>query len=218
MSSGFVYKPRIYTKENGTLHTSLNASFTFTSLPSGTLFSISVKTQGPMNLESDSVFWIGVSTSEGFTFTLTLFLHLCFDNLNHDLHLCLIPSGPHMVQNLKASPEETSITVSWERPQEYKDTYRYNVSWRAETPVSSEQFKNITGETFIISKLEPGTFYIITVITETADGTQAAPVTIHTRTGMFVVMTAKTRRVWNTHPEFYLYLLLIVLWGGVINE
>ncbi|XP_036068490.1 receptor-type tyrosine-protein phosphatase eta isoform X4 [Oryzias melastigma] len=174
MSSGFVYKPRIYTKENGTLHTSLNASFTFTSLPSGTLFSISVKTQGPMNLESDSVFWIGVSTR------------------------------PHMVQNLKASPEETSITVSWERPQEYKDTYRYNVSWRAETPVSSEQFKNITGETFIISKLEPGTFYIITVITETADGTQAAPVTIHTRTGVSSVTGLMCAGPNQSNPEINL--------------
>ncbi|RVE72230.1 hypothetical protein OJAV_G00059530 [Oryzias javanicus] len=174
MSPGFVYNLLIYTETSYRANISLNASFTFTSLPSGTPFSISVNTQGPMELESEGVFWTGVSTR------------------------------PHAVQSLKAFPEETNITVNWELPLENKPTYQYNVSWRKETPASSAQFNISKRNTFTISNLEPGTLYILSVITETADGTQANPNTIQTRTGVSRVTALTCTGPNKTDPKIQL--------------
>lgn len=177
MSSGFDYKLLIYPTGNITVVPSHNTSFTFTPLLSGTPYNISVKTVGPMGLESGSVFRTGVSTSEAFT--LRRHFQHAFICLQHNLHVCLDPSGPHVVQSLQASPQETSITVSWDRPLEYKQTYYYNVSWRTGT---SEQYTISKLENINIPALVPGTLYILSVTTETADGTQAAPITTQTWT------------------------------------
>uniref|UniRef100_A0A8C7YC66 protein-tyrosine-phosphatase n=1 Tax=Oryzias sinensis TaxID=183150 RepID=A0A8C7YC66_9TELE len=124
MSSGFDYKLLIYPTGNIIVVPSHNTSFTFISLLSGTPYNISVKTVGPMGLESGSVFRTGVSTSEAFYF--------CVDTF--------------------------SITGT------------------------SEQYTISQLETITIPDLVPGTLYILSVITQTADGTQAAPNTTQTWT------------------------------------
>ncbi|XP_078805347.1 zinc finger protein ZIC 2a [Oryzias latipes] len=171
MSSGFDYKLLIYPTGNITVVPSHNTSFTFTPLLSGTPYNISVKTVGPMGLESGSVFRTGVSTR------------------------------PHVVQSLQASPQETSITVSWDRPLEYKQTYYYNVSWRTGT---SEQYTISKLENINIPALVPGTLYILSVTTETADGTQAAPITTQTWTSVSRVTNLMCVGPNRTNAEIWL--------------
>lgn len=77
------------------------------------------------------------------------------------------------MKDLWAFPEEENIMVMWEAPDEYKETYRYNLTWQtSDGPISSK----ITREyMFNIDNLVPGTHYDFSVTTETSDGTQGDP-------------------------------------------
>ncbi|XP_047452257.1 receptor-type tyrosine-protein phosphatase beta isoform X4 [Mugil cephalus] len=78
---------------------------------------------------------------------------------------------PMSVRSLLTEADETSVNLSWREPCEYKESYRFNVTW-----ISSEQIMNSTRTerlNQIISGLVPGTRYNFTVTTETSDGIRA---------------------------------------------
>ncbi|KAI3371524.1 hypothetical protein L3Q82_024105, partial [Scortum barcoo] len=122
-----------------------NTNYTFDSLLSGTSYNISVATVGPMGFESEAV------------------------------HIHMATTRPFSVKSLMASTEEKTITVTWNLPDEYKESYRYNLSWQSSD--NSFSNSNITGGTWYdIKNLVPGSRYNFTVTTETSDGTKGAPV------------------------------------------
>lgn len=93
-------------------------------------------------------------------------------------------SGPFSVKNLNASTEEESITVMWVKPNEYKDSYRYNVTWQSS---DGWLYSNTTdGTKYDIDGLVPGSLYILSVTTETSDGTQGASEWISNCTSMVI--------------------------------
>ncbi|XP_041794912.1 receptor-type tyrosine-protein phosphatase eta isoform X3 [Chelmon rostratus] len=119
-----------------------NTSYTIASLLSGTSYNISVTTVGAMDFESEAV----------------------------QIHM--VTTRPFSVKNLNASTEEESITVMWVKPNEYKDSYRYNVTWQSS---DGWLYSNTTdGTKYDIDGLVPGSLYILSVTTETSDGTQGA--------------------------------------------
>lgn len=85
------------------------------------------------------------------------------------------------MKDLKASSQEEAITLEWSKPDEYKETYRFNLTWQGSQGPSSVVI-NSTEHTF--TDLAPGTEYNFSVTTETLDGTQAASRQISKYTGM----------------------------------
>nr|XP_040018737.1 receptor-type tyrosine-protein phosphatase eta isoform X2 [Gasterosteus aculeatus aculeatus] len=83
---------------------------------------------------------------------------------------------PLSVNNLTTSTEEDSITVMWEKPDQYKESYCYILSWHS----SDESIRNTPITRFYskINDLVPGKQYNISVTTETVDGTEGAPIWI----------------------------------------
>lgn len=78
---------------------------------------------------------------------------------------------------------EDTITVKWERPDDYKDSYRYSLTWQRQNKI----INNTTTETeFTIDNLIPGSNYSFSVITETSDGTQSEPATNSGCTSMII--------------------------------
>ncbi|XP_050929430.1 receptor-type tyrosine-protein phosphatase eta isoform X11 [Lates calcarifer] len=122
-----------------------NTRHTFDSLDSGTSYNISVATVGAMGFESEAV------------------------------HIYLVTTRPLSVKSLMADMTgEDTITVKWERPDDYKDSYRYSLTWQRQNKI----INNTTTETeFTIDNLIPGSNYSFSVITETSDGTQSEPAT-----------------------------------------
>ncbi len=85
------------------------------------------------------------------------------------------------MNNLSAYIKEESITVWWDKPNDYKESYRFNVTWQS----SDGAVSNISKETsYNISDLVPGTLYNISVTTETSDETPSAPRWFSNCTGM----------------------------------
>lgn len=80
------------------------------------------------------------------------------------------------MQELTATPEETYITVNWTNPPNYKNSYKYVLSWNQ----TNSQMQNliVTQTNYTIINLEPGQCYSIYVTTETSDETRGAPVMI----------------------------------------
>ncbi|XP_070827425.1 receptor-type tyrosine-protein phosphatase eta-like [Chaetodon trifascialis] len=143
LMSGASFQYRLtYTSAHGNDYIlTTNTSYTFASLLSGTPYNISVTTVGAMHFESEEV------------------------------QIFMVNTRPFSVKDLNTSTEEKSITVMWVEPNEYKESYRYNVSWQSSHGTSS----NITEEThYNIDDLVPGTQYYFDVTTETSDGTQSA--------------------------------------------
>uniref|UniRef100_UPI003AACB5E9 receptor-type tyrosine-protein phosphatase eta n=1 Tax=Centroberyx gerrardi TaxID=166262 RepID=UPI003AACB5E9 len=135
-----------------TTTTTTNTSHTFSSLLSGTSYNISVATVGPMDFKSEEV-W------------------------SH-----MVTTRPKSVKSPEAvETEEESITLKWVKPDDYKESYRYYLTWgNSGGPIS----RNETTETeqLNISRLVPGSSYNFSVTTETSDRTQGAPVSISTCT------------------------------------
>ncbi|XP_068169430.1 receptor-type tyrosine-protein phosphatase eta-like [Antennarius striatus] len=150
---------------------STNNSHSFSSLLSGTSYNMSVATVGIMDLESEPV-WIHMVTTR-----------------------------PFNVKHLDASSEEDSITVMWDRSDEYKDSYSYNVTWQSSDGDSS----NITEDTkYRIDGLVPGRLYNLSVTTETSDGTQGAPRHISICTNASSVTNLKCEAPDKTKAEVIL--------------
>ncbi|GLD60175.1 receptor-type tyrosine-protein phosphatase eta-like isoform X4 [Lates japonicus] len=122
-----------------------NTSHTFDSLDSGTSYNIFVATVGAMGFESEAV------------------------------HIYLVTTRPLSVKSLMADTTgEDTITVKWERPDDYKDSYRYNLTWQRQNKLINS---TKTETEFTIDNLIPGSNYSFSVITETSDGTQSEPAT-----------------------------------------
>ncbi|CAG5958272.1 unnamed protein product [Menidia menidia] len=145
MSGGSFHYQLTYTpRQSGSDSTipGTTTSYRFSSLLSGTSYNISVKSVGPMNFESESV------------------------------HSSMVTTRPHSVGAVAAIPAETTIEVTWTKPDEYKSSYRYNVTW--ESPDGSISSNMTSTNSHVISDLIPGSPYKIRVTTETSDGTQGA--------------------------------------------
>ncbi|XP_076026454.1 receptor-type tyrosine-protein phosphatase eta-like isoform X2 [Genypterus blacodes] len=135
-----------YTPSQGTQHnnTSTTNAHTLTSLLSGTSYNISVASVGPMNLTSDEV------------------------------HTYMITTRPMSVKSLAALTEEEKVKLSWSKPDEYKESYRYKVTWGSSDQI--DRRTETTGELLLqIEQLVPGSSYNFEVTTETSDATLGAP-------------------------------------------
>ncbi|XP_040893831.1 receptor-type tyrosine-protein phosphatase eta isoform X3 [Toxotes jaculatrix] len=119
-----------------------DTSHTFDSLLSGTSYNISVSTIGVMDFESEKVYkW-------------------------------LVTTRPLSVPSVVAhAAREDNITVTWENPADYKESYYYNLTWQSKNGPLSILTK---GTEDIIYNLDPGSRYSFNVTTVTSDGTQGA--------------------------------------------
>lgn len=96
----------------------------------------------------------------------------------------LTQPGPFNVNNLSLSSVGVNqTTLVWDHPDEYKESYRYNVTWKTSENVSSDQTRE---KTYNISDLVPGSLYQFFVTTETFDGTQADSQWISKCTGLVI--------------------------------
>ena len=99
-----------------------------------------------------------------------------------DIHTYLSQPGPFAVMKLSTSTEENSIMVIWDKPHQYKDSYRFNVTWQ-----KSDVHSVVVKETqYKIPDLVPGSSYNIRVTTETSDGTEGEPTLVSSCTSMIV--------------------------------
>lgn len=163
-----------------------NTSHSFAPLLSGTPYNISVLTVGALGFESEEVQIYMVNTSKRFVPMLgkkkpvQMYCESGFIPT-------FFPSQPepYSVKNLRVySLGENDTTVVWDHPDDYKERYRYNVTWKTSESVSSNRtLKN----TSYISDLVPGSLYHFFVTTETFDGTQADPQWISSCTGLVMV-------------------------------
>ncbi|XP_055078519.1 receptor-type tyrosine-protein phosphatase eta [Periophthalmus magnuspinnatus] len=76
---------------------------------------------------------------------------------------------PFSVKNLQASANETVVTLKWQKPDQYKNSYSFRVQ---NSSVNSSKTQNFI---YPVSDLVPGSSYRFNVTTETSDGTQGAP-------------------------------------------
>lgn len=88
------------------------------------------------------------------------------------------------MENLSASTEVEAVTVTWSKPSEYKESYRYNVTWKNSQEARSDMTDNTE---YNITDLVPGTQYDFSVTTETSDGTQAVSTQISNCTGITLI-------------------------------
>ncbi|KAK6309243.1 hypothetical protein J4Q44_G00207060 [Coregonus suidteri] len=84
----------------------------------------------------------------------------------------LVTTRPESVQSLSVVTAEENITLNWVKPVGHKPGYRYNVTRTNSGLINTTTAK----ENIIIEQLVPGSLYNFTVTTETADGTEGAPV------------------------------------------
>ncbi|XP_071395777.1 receptor-type tyrosine-protein phosphatase eta-like [Centroberyx affinis] len=137
-----------------------NTSHTFSSLLSGTSYNISVATVGPMDFKSEEV-W------------------------SH-----MVTTRPNSVKSLEAVEKENNITLKWVKPDDYKESYRYYLTWgNSGGPISHNETTET--EELHISGLVPGSSYNFSVTTETSDRTQGAPESISTCTDASPVTNIK---------------------------
>ncbi|XP_032379279.1 receptor-type tyrosine-protein phosphatase eta [Etheostoma spectabile] len=118
-------------------------SHTFDTLLSGTSYNFSVATVGAMGFESERV------------------------------QIYMVNTRPFHVQNLMTSTNEETITVTWNKPDEYKESYRYYLTSQGSDGTMSNITIKDTTYTFI--DLVPGSSYDFNVTTVTSDGTKGAP-------------------------------------------
>ncbi|XP_035521032.1 receptor-type tyrosine-protein phosphatase eta isoform X2 [Morone saxatilis] len=122
----------------------MNTSHTFSSLLSGTPYNISVATVGVMGFESEKV------------------------------QISMVTTRPFSVKNISTSTEEGNITVMWGNPDQYKESYRYNVTWQSPDKDDTNSVL-IEGTAHTIKNLVPGSPYGFSVTTETSDRTNGEP-------------------------------------------
>ncbi|KAM7396461.1 hypothetical protein PAMP_019498 [Pampus punctatissimus] len=145
--ASFYYRLTITSSHGRESFNTTTTNHTFTSLMSGTSYNISVATVGAMDFMSDMVQSYWVTTR------------------------------PSSVKFLEASTEEKNITVKWHISDEYKESYRYNLTWQSSDGSIKDSIM-ITETEYVINKLVPGSSYKITVTTETSDGTKSDPTLI----------------------------------------
>lgn len=197
---------------------STNITYTLSSLLSGTSYSIALKAVGQMAFESESVLTDYVTTSKSFIFvpTFSFFLSLTLTVWinSHASQISFKSSGPLSVQSLSSATQETNIAVTWTKPDDYKETYRYNLTWEGD-----EQSNSITisGKTqYDISALTPGSQFNISVTTETSDGIQAAPQRIYSCTSTTITALLFLTNIFTYTCSFF-YLLVKVQGGRLFH-
>ncbi|XP_026032274.1 receptor-type tyrosine-protein phosphatase eta isoform X2 [Astatotilapia calliptera] len=146
MTGANFYYLLTYTSSQQSNNSTTNTRMNISSLSSGTSYNISVKTVGELGFQSETVY------------------------------VYMVTTRPLAVQELTATPGETYITVNWTNPPDYKNSYKYFLSWNQ----TNSQMQNliVTQTNYTIINLEPGQCYSIYVTTETSDETQGAPVMI----------------------------------------
>ncbi|XP_077372151.1 receptor-type tyrosine-protein phosphatase eta isoform X2 [Festucalex cinctus] len=150
-----------------------NTSHNFDSLLSGTSYNISIATIGVLGFRSEVI------------------------------HAYLVTTKPLHVKFLNTSAEEENITVTWFQPDEYKESYRYNLTWQStDWPISGSFVTDQPMHT--IKNLIPGSRYNFSVMSETRDGTQGAPRRISTCTDASPVRNATCEGPDNPNAEIIL--------------
>lgn len=156
-------------------------SHSFAPLLSGTPHNISVLTVGALGFLSEEVQIYMVNTSKSFVPMLEKKGQISCES---GFTAAFLPSQPEPfnVKNLRVSSVgENQTTVVWDHPDEYKESYRYNVTWKSSENVGSVRSPN---NTYSISNLVPGSLYHFFVTTETFDVTQADSQSISSCTGL----------------------------------
>ncbi|XP_019749603.1 receptor-type tyrosine-protein phosphatase eta-like isoform X4 [Hippocampus comes] len=171
--TSFFYQLTIAPPEGSGLINTTDISHTFETLLSGTPYNISIATIGVLGFRSDVI------------------------------HAYLVTTKPLHVKSLNTSTEEENITVTWVQPDEYKESYLYDLTWQ-----SADWFFNgsaVTNQTMhTIKNLVPGSRYNFSVITETQDGTQGAPRRISACTDASPVRNATCEGPDNPKAEIVL--------------
>ncbi|XP_062318700.1 receptor-type tyrosine-protein phosphatase eta [Osmerus eperlanus] len=123
--------------------TTANQTTNLTGLESGTPYTVSVVTLGPLILRSKAV------------------------QMN-------VTTRPERISGLNVTEiDEKKVTLQWMKPTGDKPGYKYAVNWTLST-----EPKETSDTTTVITGLVPGTKYTFSVTTQTADGTEGAPVSI----------------------------------------
>ncbi|TNN87990.1 Receptor-type tyrosine-protein phosphatase eta [Liparis tanakae] len=152
MTAAMFHYQLTYTSPQGEENTTTtsNTSHSLTSLLSGTSYNISIATVGAMGFNSEKV------------------------------HIYKVTTRPLSVKLLKVSTREEGIVVTWEEPDEYKESYQYNLTWQStDGPISHRLIRENMST---LDNLDPGKQYNISVTTETEDETKGAPRWISTCT------------------------------------
>ncbi|MED6257088.1 hypothetical protein ATANTOWER_009842 [Ataeniobius toweri] len=100
-ASGYFYKLTYNPLQQVVNVSSAITHLTLSSLLSGTSYNISVRTVGPMDFESESVYKYMVTTR------------------------------PYNVTSLSTMPTERNINVTWSPPIDYKNNYHYSLTWQS---------------------------------------------------------------------------------------
>lgn len=82
----------------------------------------------------------------------------------------------------------------WTKPDEYKESYNFNVTWHSSDGITRQIMTNQTHHN--ITNLFPGRSYTMYVTTETADGTQGATSQILSCTGITDLLISR-RQVFS---------------------
>ncbi|XP_067090238.1 receptor-type tyrosine-protein phosphatase eta [Osmerus mordax] len=123
--------------------TTANQTTNLTGLESGTPYTVSVVTLGPLIFRSKAV-------------------------------QMKVTTRPERISGLNVTEiDEKKVTLQWMRPTGDKPGYKYAVNWTLST-----EPKETSDTTTVITGLVPGTNYTFMVTTQTADGTEGAPVSI----------------------------------------
>lgn len=216
--ASFQYRLTITSHEAEVYIPGNNTHHTFASLLSGTSYNISVATVGAMGFESEEVQIHLVNTSKGLYFCTPknvkaqaftdLYLLSCNNYISQ--MSSFKQSGPFSVKYLNASTKEEGITVMWFKPDEYKGSYRYNVTWQSSDGANSVMTED---NEYDISNLVPGRRYKVSVTTETSDGTQGASRWISICTGVVITdLLVSYRQIFSNKFVFQLqYIVLLIL-------
>ncbi|XP_054888010.1 receptor-type tyrosine-protein phosphatase eta-like isoform X1 [Poeciliopsis prolifica] len=116
----------------------------------------------------------GLESGSKYNFTVTTITE---DHTQAESVTVFYYTSPHNVKSLKLDPDEEHINLTWNRPDQYKDTYRFFVTWQSREWTHA---RNTTTEgiSYSITELTPGIEYNITIITKTSDGTESATQTV----------------------------------------
>ncbi|XP_077424965.1 receptor-type tyrosine-protein phosphatase eta-like [Vanacampus margaritifer] len=171
--TSFFYQLTSAPPEGSRYITTTNTSHNFDSLLSGTAYNISIATIGVLGFRSDVI------------------------------HVYLVTTRPLHVKFLNTSAEEENITVTWFQPDEYKESYLYNLTWQSsDWPINGSFVTDQPMHT--IKNLVPGSRYNFSVISETRDGTQGAPRRIFACTHASPVINATCEGPDNPNAEIIL--------------
>lgn len=107
------------------------------------------------------------------------------------------------VKSLAALTEEENIILQWLNPDEYKESYHYNVTWVSSHWTHIRGTQTTRERSLQIKQLVPGSPYDFNVTTETSDATLSAPKQISSCTSMFITVTFIPRKFYAVRLLFF---------------